>query len=242
MTVRLLHGCEPEKLDTNRLKIFAGSISDWGGNSEYNFLADTIIDLRNNGLNGLDSGAVADGDELYIYLISNQTTTGFIASRSPFAGGVTYPAGFAFKRKLPIGFIYKNAWDGIPNHHLSHWPLPEVRYTDAEYSGLWMPLFASSSAAWVDVDLSPWLPDNARLAHIMVEVRYNGGSAGSGYIRTYGQQATGLLIGSATSGSPYTGQTALNIRTSSTRKIQYKTTGSVQMYMQVLGYSMTERP
>lgn len=240
--IRGLFGCEPEKLSTNVLTIRPGVISEYYGYDSLEFLTSNQINLATNGLWGLDTGTITSGDEVYIYAIKNYTTGdyGLIASRSRFMGGIVYPSGYQFVRKLPFGFIYNTFWDGIPNYHLSHWPQPNIRFTDAEYSSLWMPVFGGSATTWTNINLGDWVPDNARVAYILSQVRYNSGTAGSGYIRTYSGQTTGLLVGSASPGSPFPGQTFTPIRVDSLRRMQYKVTGNVQMYIQVLGYDMTE--
>lgn len=239
--VRGLFGCEPDKYSTNLLNINPGSVNDFYGNATYNFPNQTQIDLTKNGIWGLDTGTISNGG-IYIYLIGNSTTGdfGFIASKSITEGGLVCPSGYSFLRKLPWGINYNTSWDGIPNFHLTHWSMPFITYTDSEYASLWMPIAGGSASNWTDIDLSTWLPDNARLAYISAQIRYNSGSEGSGYLRSYSGQKTGQIIGSASPGSPYTGQSTFFLRTTSDRKIQYRTTGSVQLYLGVMGYCMSD--
>lgn len=245
---RALSGLEPDKYSTNVLNINPGHCTDFYGRAIMDFPIQKQINLAVNGLWGYDAGTPIDGSELYIYLLttSEYASYGFICSKSKYESDVVCPLGYSVARKLPWGVMYKNAWDGIPNFHLSHWPMPEIRLTDAEYSSLWMPLTGAKSPVvsgvpqWATLDLSTFIPDNARMAEIAFEVRYSSGAAGSAFIRSYGGQSTGLLIGSGTPTNTAPGMKQWSIRIDSSRCLQYKTTGDITLYAIVLGYSMTE--
>lgn len=243
MTItRYLVGLEPDKFSANKLNINAGSLTDYYGNVEMDFPYETQIDLTTVGLWGIDAGPVHNG-ELYVYCLRSAPdgSYGFICSQSRFQGGVVCPPGYTVQRKLPWGVMYNAAWDGIPNFHLTHWPLPQINFTDSEYAALWTALPYAKSATWADVDLSPWLPDNARLAYIICDSRYEDGfTAGSSYVRSHGGQVTGQLVGSVSPGIPYQ-FVPITIRVDSLRKMQYMTTGTgCRLIIRVTGYSMTE--
>jgi hypothetical protein len=242
--IRLLFGLEPNKLSTNVIRMNPGSIGEYYGNDRLDFSTTTDIDLTTNGLNGLDTGSLSNGDGVYIYVIYNYSTgnQGFIASQSIISSGVNLPSGYVIYRKMPFGFIYNAAnWDGIPAFHLTNWPSPTVRFTDAESSGAWNALAAGSATTWTDVDLTPWVPDNARMVTLNIQIRYQSdGSTSSAYIRSATSQTTGVLVGSVDSSSHYINQT-IDIRTTSVRRIQYQNVGSgARVYIYVLGYSNTE--
>ena len=239
--LRHISGMEIGKYSSTQFEIRPGSITTPTGDARYDFTTANYVNLASTGAWGMDTGSPANGDGIYLYLIDNGSTPAIIASKSIIIGGVTAPSGYTVKRKLPFGIIYNSNWGGIPDFHLSSWPHGSfIRLTGAEYSSKWMPISGAASVAWKDINLSHLMPDNARLAYVMVQKRYVSGKAGSGYLRTYSEQSTGLLVGSATVGSPQPGQLQIPIRVTSTRKIQYKTTGNVLMYLQFIGYSMTE--
>lgn len=234
-------GYECDKLDTNRLYVRPGKMYNSNYSKEVHLSTTLLVDMATVGVNGLDTGSPTNGHDYFVYIIENaQGTVAAVISHSITYGGVVLPAGYTHVRKLRFGFVYNTTRGGIPNFHASHWPMPFVRFTDAQYSAAWMPLAAGKASTWTKLDLSNYLPDNARLVALAVSVRYNNGSAGSGYLRSYSGQPTGILAGSASPGSPFPGQMTLDLRTDSTRKIEYKTTGDVDMYIQILGYSMTE--
>ena len=98
----------------------------------------------------------------------------------------------------------------------------------------------NGDGAWKIVSLSNWIPDNARLAHLITEVRDGGlGVAGSCYVRSYGGQPTGILVGSTSPSAPFS-FLSLEIRTNSDRNIEYRCTTGSRLWIQVRGYSMTE--
>lgn len=239
MSIRQLFGLEPDKLSANVLRISGGSCFDYYGSYEFKFPQGGDIDLTKIGLWGIDK-PVKTGD-LCVYVIRNAAgDSGMIASQEKFAGDVACPAGFFVYRKLPFGVVYNPAWDGIPNFHLAGWPRPDVRLTDSEYSGKWTAVANGNAAEWADADVSGWVPDNARIALLMLESRYVSGTAGSSYVRSHGGQSTGLLVGSVSPGSPFQ-FTCVPLRVDSLRRFQYKTTGTgCRLNAYVLGYSMTE--
>lgn len=240
-SVRGIFGCEPEKISTNVISFNPGSICEYYGGARYDFTGNSSLDLSNNGLGGLDTGAPMDGDGIYIYCINNTVNSsfGFIASKAIAEGDVIYPTGYSFVRKLPVGFIYNSGWDGIPDFHLTHWPMPEIRMTSSETSGLWCALANGNASDWTAVDLSSWIPDNARMAHIQTRLTYTSGSSASAYIRSDGFQTTGRIVGSVSSIAPYA-EGERKIRTTSARQIYYKASPGIKLNIYVLGFSQTD--
>lgn len=238
--IRALFGLEPDKLSTNVLRISPGVCYDSYGRFQFEFPVGGDIDLTNIGLWGMDK-AIQPGD-LYVYVVRNSSGVyGMMASQEKFAGDVMPPAGFHVYRKLPFGVVYNPLWDGIPNFHIAGWPRPDIRLTDSEYAPKWSALSNAGSAEWVNVECAPWMPDNARVALLMLESRYlAGGTAGSSYVRSHGGQASGLLVGSVSPGSPFQFM-CVPLRVDSLRRFQYRVTGTgCRFYASVLGYSMTE--
>lgn len=240
--VRLLFGCEPDKLAGTTLNINPGSVADFYGGRVHNFPGQTSIDLTRIGPWGHDR-LLVDGQDLCVYCIEKIATgeQAFMGSPARYATDVVYPAGYTFVRKLPWGAKYRSSFGGVPDFHLTGWPMPYIRLTGAQYGAPWAVLPGVAAAgAWRSLDLSGFLPDNARLAEIVVEVRYNSGAAGSGYVRSPGgSNPTGVFCGSGSPGS--IGNTlSLPIRTDSDRHIEWYTTGDVVMWITVIGYWMTE--
>jgi hypothetical protein len=249
----LMTGLQPDKYATNVLRLYPGmAYSADGLHRVVNSTRYDIDMLGPNGCGGLDIGSPASGKQYNVYILRNTTDpTEFCAvlSNAKFAGPggsppdyLTYPsADYVFVRKLQFGFVWSTLWDGIPDFHVSHWPSPSVRLTQAGYGSPWMPVYgAQTFGAWQDVDLSGYMPDNARMAYVGVEARYVDGSAGSVYVRSWSGQTVPLLTGSASPGSPFPGVTTLRIRVDSLLKIQVQTTGNARAYIQFLGYEMTE--
>lgn len=241
-TIRGIFGCEPNKVSTNILAINAGVVWDFYGYAAYEFPSLVSLDFTIVGLGGYDiSGGPIDGSNLCIYLIANDSTGeyGFIGTSSIYEGGVVLPSGFSVKRKLPWGVIYNSSRDGIPSFHLTHWPMPMITLTNAESTSAYNALGAGNSTVWADVDLSSWVPDNARLVHLLIETRYIS-SVCSAYLRTYGGQSTGMRVASVSANSVYNIMEK-TIRVTSDRKIQYKLNAAgAQLFIYVMGYSMTE--
>lgn len=253
----LMTGLQVDKYATNVLRLYPGIAYDADGSHRvHNTIRYDIDMLAPNGCGALDTGFPGSGYQYNVYLLRNTTDpTEFCAvlSRAKFAGPTIPPGGnpvdyltypstdYVFHKKLQFGFVWSTAWDGIPDFHVSHWPMPEVRLTKAGYGAPWMALAnAQTFEAWSDVSLAGWMPDNARMAYIGVEARYVDGSAGSVYLRTWSGQTVPLLVGSASPGSPFPGVTFIKIRVDSLLNLQFRTTGNVRAYIQMLGYDMTE--
>jgi hypothetical protein len=242
--VRLITGFDPVKISTNLIRFMEGSVSEFYGTERFDSVAPLDVDLSTTGLNALDTGTLVDGDGVYFYLVSNGSGSfGILASKQVIAGSVTYPSGYTFQRKLNFGFIYKSVWDGIPYFHATGFSSPFVRLTSAESTGTWCALSAGIATSWTNVDLSDWVPDNARVALIQCEVRYSGlGGDASSYIRSDSSvgQNTGLLVGTV---GPANTRNACSqiIRVTSARKFQYQNNAaSAKLYVYVLGYYMSD--
>lgn len=237
-----IDGLQPDKLSTNVLRLYEGHCCNATGTRQVVNPGAYDIDMLVNGVGGLDTGSPASGQNYHVYVLRDAFTGAFGAmlSAALFYGDVVVPFGWEMVRKLRFGFVWSTAWDGIPNFHVAHWPHPHVRLTDSELSSKWMPLGNAQATDWALADLSRFMPDNARVAHLMVQTRFISDTAGSAYLRSHGGQSTGILVGSVSPGSPFAGPTYVTIRVDSHRKIGYKTTGGAGLWVQFLGYDMTE--
>lgn len=239
--VRMLSGMEPDKFSTNILHLNPGSASDFYGTTTIHFNSDYTIDLTTVGPGGLDTGSVSNG-EYYVYLLqkTSDLSGAAVVSRSRLQGDVVVPPGYTWIRKLPWGFVYNTAWDGIPNFLIAHWPMPLVRFTDAQYQAPWMACVVAScrSQTWTTVDLTGYLPDTARAAMLATEVREMGTTACSGYVSSTGHD-TGLFVGSASPNQP-SSVMSLTIRVTSDRRLFYYVSPGCGLGIEVLGYLMSD--
>jgi hypothetical protein len=243
-----LAGIRPEVVSGNVMRFFDGVATDSAGTTQISLTRfhDTgvymQVDVTTIGLNGRDTGGLEDG-HFYFYLLRSLSTgtVGIVASRSISYSGVFPPSGGPWlMRKLPYGHPYRAAFGGFTPVHIDAWPQPTVTFTDGEYSTAWMPLVGGTAQDWTLVDMTPWVPDNARLGHFIFETRDAGYStAGSCYVRSYGGQPVGLLVGSS---SPTTQSAflAASLRLDSSRHLQYHCTPGSRLFIQIRGYSMTE--
>lgn len=242
---------EPDKFSTNVLNI--NGDGTWADSDGINIFAYRQayqgllqIDFTRLGVNGRDTGSAPNSvGQWHVYLLGDPTNLGYTAavlSQSITYSGVDrthIPSNLSCMRKLPFGFIYNPAWDGIPNFHIpANGGL--ITFTDSEYAAPWIALSSGISSAWATVDLSGYIPDNARMAYIKTEVRDRGiGSAGSAYLRSHGGQSTGALAGSSAPGNPASFCNHV-IRIDSLRHLSYKVAGGSMLFITVLGYLMTE--
>lgn len=242
-----IEGIRPEILDGHTVRFYEGSASVGGGLGlaviPHPYSTDSTyleVDVFKVGLNGRDGGGLEDG-HFYFYVLKSDTQTGIVASRAEFYRDVILPPGGPWMaRKLPYGHPYRAIFGGFPPVHVSGWPQPSMIFTGAQYSGAWMALANGVASTWAAVSLQNWIPDNARLGNFIFEVRDRGqGLAGSCYVRSYGGQNTGVLVGSTSPLSPFA-FLSIELRTNSNREIEYKCTAGVRLFIQVRGYAMTE--
>lgn len=239
--VRELSGFEPDKLSTFVLRLYPGTCSSASGAVTAVSLGAIDIDLGVAGRNGIDVGQTFDGVSYHVYLISRDADGDIAAvvSASRFYSEVIVPEGHSLVRKLPFGFVFRSAWGGIPDFHVTHWPKPLVTLTGHEDSGDYRALFYGESEAFAEFSLENFLPDNARLAWLCLETM-SFSTAGSAYLRSSASQQVGMLCGSV---NPITGASAvvvMPIRVTSERKLEFRTTGGAILRATVMGYSMTE--
>lgn len=234
-------GLDPEKVTTNLLRLYPGACGNSNGTDVIGTSTSVDIDLSTTGANGLDTGTVTNGVDYHVYVLKKDSdgTMSAVVSDSITYGGVTVPTGYTLFRKLPFGFVYHSTnWDGIPAFHLSAWPKPFIRLTDSEEGSAWRALNSGTATTFTNIDLTPWLPDNARMAYIFCRVSATG-TNGMAQVRVSGAQTFGLTVGSAIAGAENKYLT-LHQRVTSTRDFQYKVTGGASLSVFVLGYWMTE--
>lgn len=239
---RFIGGMDPEKLSTNVLRLCNGACANTTGDKIYEIATRLDIDISEVGVNGRDPQYPLTTGSFWAPIIiardDNDEVACILTSGTGWSG-ITLPEGYHFVRKLPFGFVYNANWDGIPNFHLSHWPKPHVRLTDAQDGNPWLPLNLGAANTWSYVSLADYMPDAARMAYVIASMRYIDGQAGSAYLRSHAGQTTGVKVGSVSPGSPFGGM-PIHIRVDSLRRLQYKCTGDARLSLQFIGYDMTE--
>lgn len=235
-----LSGFEPEKYDSTHLIISRGWCASADGMAFAQLTTEIMINLNATGLNGLDTGTITNGYDYFVYIVKNETTgeVGAVLSHSKFYGDVVVPSGFTMYRKLRFGFVYNSARDGIPDYHLSAWPMPIIRLTGAETTAAYNVLNSGSAPTFTNFSLNGFIPDNARMAYVQC-ITSSVGSAGSAYLRSFGGQSTGLIVGSSYP-SDVQDRLCLTMRVTSDIQLQYKVIGGARLSVYVLGYEMTE--
>lgn len=236
--MRLLSGLEPEVIDGKTIGLHAGSFADSSGCRVVSVPRMLRIDLEKVGLNGLDEGSPRPGDQYFIYMIGTADgEVGAIVSKQIAASTFNASRRYPIVRKLPWGFVYTR--HGVPAMHLSGWPKPFTRYTDAASTPDWSVLQSGASAQWATVDTARFVPDNARMAYLLIEVRSTGGAnPAGGYIRVVGTQGEGLMVGRVAHGS--SNVMTLHQRVTSRGALFYRVDPGAVMNIYVLGYSNTE--
>lgn len=235
-----ISGFEPDKYSTNQLLINPGECTSANSNSSAQLNSILTLDMTKNGLNGLDAGSPQSGVGYFVYVVKNESTgqVGAVISASIFYSGVKVPAGFTLYRKLRFGFIYNKSRDGIPDFHLSAWPMPIIRLTGSETSPAYNVLNNGASTVFSDISLAEFIPDNARMAYVQC-ITTAVGNAGTAYLRSFDGQPTGVVVGSATPGG-MSDSFSITMRVTSDIKLQYKVIGGARLSIYVLGYEITE--
>jgi hypothetical protein len=238
----LIAGLEPDKLGPTKLRVRPGSCATAVGRSIISLSSAVEIDLNRVGVLGRDAGVLEDKQEYYLYILRDARTGAgsILASTSRNYGGVTVPLGFEVARKLRFGVVFDSKrWGGIPDFHIAHWPSPLVTFTQFEDSAKWDALTEGTSSSFARLSLEAFLPDNARLARVqtLVHARYKSGAA---YLRTFGGQPTGILVGGASPIAGVASVQTMDVRVSSTRQLEYRVSGGASLTVRVVGYSMTE--
>ena len=235
---RALFGLEPEILNKTSLALHAGHCADGSGREIMTIRRRHKIDLTKNGLNGLDKGGLRVGQGYYIYVVETRSgEVGAVVSASRFVSEFAKGRKYRLVRKLPWGFVYQK--DGIPSMHLSNWPKPFTRFTMAESSSKWRVLQRGRSSAWAPVDVSKFVPDNARMAYLQIEVTHKGRRGKSAaYVRVIGGQREGLRVAKVSNGQ--TNILTLHQRITSRGIFYYRVDRGAEVNIHVLGYSNTE--
>ena len=210
--------------------------------------ARTYGDMTTNGLNGLDVGSPINNMNYHVYLVSNSAgEVASLISKEISYSKVTVPDGYTVDRKLQFAFIWKDRWDdrnnadgtptfyGIPSNHVSPDDNSKFRYTFAERTEFYSPYpnGLNTNGVWKAVDLTNFVPDNARLVDFHFET-YSSNNTGRVDIRVSSIQNIGTSIGFGNSTSSF------SYRVTSKHMVYIKTTGNIKVYPVVLGYYMTE--
>lgn len=237
-STRLLHGLEPEVIDGYTLQLHAGHFADSTGCHVIDVRRPLRINLKAVGLGGMDEAAPRPGRHYFIYLVTTRTgQTGAVVSSRIAVSEFNSGGRFATVRKLPWGFVFTEG--GVPAVHLSYWPKPFTRYTEAASTPEWAVLQGGAESEWTRVNVARLVPDNARMAYLMIEVRHLGGpGSAAGFVRVLGSQGDGLMVGRVSGGN--SSVLTLHQRITSTGDFFYRVEPGAVMYVHILGYSNTE--
>ena len=234
----MINGLVPDRLGPTILRISRGSCAAAGpGNEGYDQTGTLDVNIANVGYLGRDvAAAPTDGTDWFIYLLKKgDGTNSAILSRSLTYNGVAWPNPTDVPiRKLPWGIIYDvKKYGGFPEYHISHWPMPFTRITAPK------PVITNvKAAAYTQFSLASFMPDNARLAYLQLQVK-GVGTAGQAFISPQTNDLFSINAGMAIPN--FTNTQTVHIRPNSDRLMWYKTTGGAQLTIMFLGYSQTER-
>jgi hypothetical protein len=233
-------GLTPVRTSDKEIVFFRGWCADSTGRFRISLGSPVAVNLDHIGPNGVDTAASRASGELYPYVIGNSSSgeAAIVLSNQITYGKVARPAEYDVIRKLPWGFVLIN--DKIPPFHFSGWGHPFTRLTDAGTTPRWQALAKGQSReGFTAVSLSRWVPDNARMAYILVKAENAGGSrAGSAFLRVSARQGDGIQLGELS--GEQIAYFPLHQRINSKRELFFRTTGDVTLDIWVLGYTNTE--
>lgn len=220
-------------LDDTHIFVEPGSAALWSGTGwdvdQIDFTAIYNIDMNTVGLNGRDAGSFSNGCYM-VYALYNPTTgeRGFIASKAIRFQDAVIPSGFTSWRKLMYGVTVIGG-RCVPVHSTC-WPMPVVEFTEQ----LQVAALTTQSPNWVTLDLSAYVPENARFCMfrvVMTGASCNAwmASSSSGYgsrLVSYNQQ--GVIAG-------------FGIRIDSAQKVfAWLGSSGARMDIYLEGFKMTE--
>ena len=204
------------------------------------FRSTVTVSLERIGANGVDSADSRAAGELYPYVIGSSKTgeAAIVLSSRIVYRDVVKPPGYDVIRKLPWGFVLV---DGrIPAFHFSGWGNAFTRLTEAGTTPQWQVLARGVARdGWTVISLRGLIPDNARMAYVVVKADNTGGARpGSAYLRVGPVQGDGVQLGELARGQVV--YLSLHHRVTSRRELYFRTTGDVTLDIWVLGYTNTE--
>jgi len=239
-SITSISGLIPNRMTSNEIMFFRGWCSDSTGKYRIVLARNTVASIDRVGPNGVDSAESRAAGELYPYVIGNTKSgnAAIILSSQISYSKVVRPKEYDVIRKLRWGVVLVD--DQIPPFHFSGWGNPFTRLTLAGTTPEWQVLPRSSSTdRFSAISLRSFLPDNARMAYILIRAdNTDGARAGSAFIRVTSGQGDGLQIGELAGGQ--VAYFPLHQRVTSRRELFYKTTGDVTLEIWVLGYTNTE--
>jgi hypothetical protein len=238
-SVTSLSGLTPNRAGPTELVFFRGWCADSSGKFRIIFANHATVRLDRIGPFGVDSEASHAAGELYPYVIGNSRTgaAAIVLSSQISNSKVARPREYDLIRKLRWGVILTDGQ--FPAFHFSGWGNPFTRLTEAGTTPRWQVLQRQSSDRFTAVSLRHLVPDNARLAYILVKADNTAATKpGSAFIRVAGSQGDGVQIGELPPGQVT--YLPLHQRVTSLRDLYYRTTGDLKLDIWVLGYTNTE--
>lgn len=240
-----LFGLRPQRVDQWTLEISPGTCTDADVTTNMIIPPDTpaYVDIRVNGLGGLDTGTVQIGESYYVYIIKNPISklVSAVLSKELSHITVTKPSGYTAIRKLPWGFVYTS--NGIQPVHVSGWPAPFTRFTLADDTSSWQVLSSGVNSSWTAVSLAGFLPVNAKMAYVMCFAVGTSGNPNFSSARITTDPvngSAGIPVGGKSSGNQGSLPIYVWIETNGNRQIYYKTLSGTMLDIYILGYMQSE--
>lgn len=229
---KLLTGLTPLMLDSHTLRIEAGVAAVAGSNPDcwIEIPGNTQLSILSVGPWGLDRPLWVG----WAYLWGIADSTGVlpgacILSPSALGGGLIIPPGYDRIRYLPYAVYIKGSSAGMRLQLVTSWPFPcKTIYQD---QGIGHQFSAGpTDGAWQTVNLSLWVPTDARLAHLQVYSEAVSGPGGHVFVRTPGCGDGGFALG------PDSHQTTRFVAMSSNENIEVRTSPLTEIWLRVVGY------
>lgn len=210
------------------------------------FAADAVVDLTASGANGLDTGSESGDKWYYLYALADSTggnqPAGVLSETNEAASGsITLPAGYDKKAQLPIAFRNDAAGDLIACVVGSGWPgRPEILYnvgfseSTTPTTGTTQVLSAGTQTTYTDISLASFAPPISRQAMLRGYC-----SNYRGWLRQKGATHVGQMVGNSISTGALHFE-RVDVPTDASQAVQYKAGPSATMYVDVLGYVVTE--
>jgi hypothetical protein len=220
--------------------------------TDIEIVAEIILSLDSNGLNGLDTGTKTANTWYFVYLVKSTLTgtTGALFSTANEAGGgtITLPTGYDLKRQLPLAIRTDSGSAIMPFYISTGWPYrTSVRYrfainpiNETPATGQPNVLDGGTATTYTDISLAGYVPPIATLAILRGGIYQISNSGRLGYLRKKGASMDEFVIQNP-AGRTSTEYEAEIVETDANQIIQYKMSDSASgMDLNVAGYIVTE--
>lgn len=244
-----ISGLFPEQQTLSKIRFYNGAIANGQTTPtsiiqmNANFLD---CDMTTNGINGLDTGSLANNTSYYFYLLRNtaNTATGVLASTSQTYSGLTYPSGYSISSvaQIPFAAVYRTTV-GFTDFRVHGWPSmsPEIHYYDWDVGS--SVLSSGTATTLTAVNLytgsNAWVPSSARRALIEYVLTSTGSAVDLNFHLDTGSTNTQYIDSvPATSGFKVSGERWVTLTSSG--NFDYKLSGTgANVTLRCVGYAMS---